>query len=91
MSPFEEYKLQLGKRIRGFRATAGMSLRSFGFMTGIHYNQLLHIEQGKTNPSLETLYRIADGLGISVAYLLDVEAIFSEDNDDSQIVSGSSE
>lgn len=49
-----------------------MSLRAFGMMTGVHYNQLLHIEQGRTNPSLETLYRIANGLDVEVADLLSV-------------------
>lgn len=49
-----------------------MSLRAFGMMTGVHYNQLLRIEQGQTNPSLETLYRIADGLDVEVADLLSV-------------------
>lgn len=47
-----------------------MSLRAFGMMVGVHYNQLLKIEQGKANPSLETLYKIAGGLGLNIADLL---------------------
>lgn len=47
-----------------------MSLRQLGLMVGVHYNQLQRIEQGKVNPSLRTLHRIAEGLGIDVADLL---------------------
>lgn len=39
-------------------------------MVGVHYNQILHIEQGKVNPSLKTLYRIAEGLEVDVKDLL---------------------
>lgn len=70
MLPFNEYKAMVGRRIQGKRAETGMSLRAFGMMAGIHYNQLLHIEQGKVNPSLETLYKIADALETDIIELL---------------------
>lgn len=47
-----------------------MSLRAFGMMVGVHYNQLLHIEQGRANPSLGTLYKIAKGLNVTIEDLL---------------------
>lgn len=73
MSALATYKKELGKRIHGLRAQNGMSLRSFGLLSGVHYNQLHNIEKGETNPSLETLFRIAEGLDMTVSELLDTK------------------
>lgn len=70
MAAFDEYNDRLGARIRALRKHAGLSLREFGMMTGVHHNQILSIEQGEGNPSLRTLLRIADGLGVSLCDLL---------------------
>lgn len=39
-------------------------------MVGVHHNQILLIEQGKSNPSLQTLLRIANGLDVPLSDLL---------------------
>lgn len=70
MAAYTDYTARLGARIRFLRKSAGLSLRTFGLMVGIHHNQILLIEQGKTNPSLQTLLRIADGLDVALADLL---------------------
>lgn len=70
MISFDAYLAELGSRIRTKRSATGMSLRTFGDMVGVHYNQLQRIESGQVNPSMSTLYRIADGLGVDVADLL---------------------
>lgn len=70
MAPFDEYSAMLGARIRFLRKRAGLSLRTFGMMIGVHHNQILLIEQGKSNPSLQTLLRIAEGLDVSLSDLL---------------------
>lgn len=70
MKSFDEYKVLLGREVQSRRSELGMSLRAFGLMTGVHYNQLLHIEQGKANPSLATLYKIAGGLNVDITDLL---------------------
>lgn len=70
MVTYDEYIASLGARIRFLRKRAGLSLRTFGMMVGVHHNQILLIEQGKSNPSLQTLLRIADGLDVPLADLL---------------------
>lgn len=70
MISYGEYIAIIGERIHALRAEKGMSLRGFALMVGVHYNQILHIEQGKVNPSLKTLYRIAEGLEVDVKDLL---------------------
>lgn len=70
MLPFDEYIAVMGARLRRLRVASGMSLRQLGLMVGVHYNQLQRIEQGKVNPSIQTLYRISEGLGVDVSELL---------------------
>ena len=70
MAAFDEYNNRLGARIRTLRKRAGLSLREFGMMVGVHHNQILSIEQGESNPSLRTLFRIAGGLGLPLRDLL---------------------
>lgn len=70
MVSYGEYVSAIGDRIHALRAEAGLSLRAFSMMVGVHYNQILHIEQGKANPSVRTLYKIAEGLGVDVRDLL---------------------
>lgn len=70
MTTFDAYKTQLGLNILRYRKQTGMSLREFGLMAGVHPNQVTRIEHGKTNPSLQTLYRIAEALEVDVCDLL---------------------
>lgn len=70
MKSFDEYKLRVGRAIHKRRTALGLSLRDFGLMAGVHYNQLNRIERGLANPSLETLYKIADALDIDISNLL---------------------
>lgn len=70
MVSFNEYTEAIGARVHSKRAESGMGLRTFGNLVGIHHNQLLLIEQGKTNPSLKTLYKIAEGLDTDLVDLL---------------------
>lgn len=70
MVTYDEYIASLGARVRFLRKRAGLSLRTFGMMVGVHHNQILLIEQGKSNPSLQTLLRIANGLDVPLSDLL---------------------
>lgn len=70
MIPYGEYIATIGKTIHALRAERGLSLRAFGMMVGVHYNQILKIEQGTANPSLKTLYKIAEGLEVEIEDLL---------------------
>lgn len=49
---------------------AGYSQESFAARIKVHRTFMGTIERGKTNPSLDTLERLAKGLGISVWELL---------------------
>jgi transcriptional regulator with XRE-family HTH domain/predicted transcriptional regulator len=60
----------LGQRIRHFRAASGLTLDELGAGVGIAGSQLSLMENGKREPRLSLLTRIAETLGVQVADLL---------------------
>ncbi|MFC2186515.1 helix-turn-helix domain-containing protein [Fulvivirgaceae bacterium LMO-SS25] len=65
-----EYFQKLGAKIKQLREEKGLDQKSFAFDCEIGRTQLYMIENGKTNPRLLTLIKIADGLEISISELL---------------------
>lgn len=64
----------LGKRIKHFRITAGMTLEQLGDAVGVVPSQLSLIENGKREPKLSLLNAIAAALNVTVPELLSAEA-----------------
>ena len=62
---------KLGARIKQLREERGLEQKAFAFDCEIGRTQLYMIENGKTNPRLSTLLKIAKGLEI---YIADLEA-----------------
>lgn len=60
----------LGARIEDLREKKGFDKKSFAFFCEIGRTQLYMIANGKTNPRLLTLMKIAEGLKISIDELL---------------------
>lgn len=50
MAPFDEYSAMLGARIRFLRKRAGLSLRTFGMMIGVHHNSDPSYRTGEVEP-----------------------------------------
>ncbi|MFZ6665983.1 helix-turn-helix domain-containing protein [Peijinzhouia sedimentorum] len=65
-----KYFQKLGAKIKQLREEKGLDQKSFAFDCEIGRTQLYMIENGKTNPRLLTLIKIADGLEISISELL---------------------
>ena len=68
----EKYFQSLGLNIKQLREAKGVDQKSFAFDCEIGRTQLYMIENGKTNPRLSTLMKIANGLDISVDQLLKI-------------------
>lgn len=60
----------MAKRIRAARARAKLSQAELGERMGVHKAAVSRWERGGHVPSGDSLQRIADGLGITVAELL---------------------
>lgn len=65
--------LGLGQRIRKIRKNRGKSLQELASRIGVSRSLLSQIEGGKANPSLNTLWSLADALGVHVTTLLKKE------------------
>jgi transcriptional regulator with XRE-family HTH domain len=61
---------QLGAAVRRLRVAQGFSQESFADKVGVHRTFMGAVERGEQNLSLDSLERIAKGLGVSPAALL---------------------
>ena len=68
----EKYFKTLGLKIEKLREQKGVDQKTFALDCDVGRTQLYMIENGKTNPRLLTLVKIAKGLGISISDLLNV-------------------
>ncbi len=60
----QRYLAALGEKVKKSRLDAGMQkLSDVTAKTGLHRNFLSKIEDGKTNPSAYTLYKLASAIG----------------------------
>lgn len=65
----------VARRIRALREARGWSLTTLGRAAGLSKTIVATIESGNGNPSLETLARLADALGITVGSLIAAEQL----------------
>ncbi|MRX81733.1 helix-turn-helix domain-containing protein [Eggerthella sp. HF-4214] len=59
-------KKMLGAEIRRRRNAAGLSQQEFAQSIGMNRTRIREIERGEGNPQLNTLLRIASGLGTTL-------------------------
>jgi transcriptional regulator with XRE-family HTH domain len=66
----EPLRIRLGHTVRELRSLAGYSQEAFAAKIKVHRTFMGTIERGKTNVSLDTIERLAKGLGMAVWELL---------------------
>lgn len=69
----EAISVDVSTRLRELREGQGISMRTLATKSGLSANALSMIERGKTSPSVSTLYKLADALGISITAFFGVE------------------
>ena len=62
----EATSVDVGTRLTELREAQNISMRALATKSGLSANALSMIERGKTSPSVSTLYKLADALGVSV-------------------------
>ncbi len=65
--------INVGVRLRELRSERGLSIRALARQSSLSANALSMIERSKTSPSVSTLYKLADAMGVPVT------AFFGED------------
>ena len=61
----------IGRRVRASRSELGWTLDQLATRSGVSRRMLVNVEQGVTNPSIATLLRLSDALGIGLPALVD--------------------
>lgn len=64
---FTDLMKHIGENIRTARKSKNLTLEALGSLCDFEKASLSRIEQGKGNPSLRTLIRIADALEVEVS------------------------
>jgi transcriptional regulator with XRE-family HTH domain len=62
----EAVSVNVGVRLKELREGRGISMRGLATKSGLSANALSMIERGRTSPSVSTLYKLADALGIPI-------------------------
>ena len=70
----EKISYKVGERIRRFRTDKHLSQEALALVCEIHPAYLGRLERGEKRPTVDTLYKIAQGLKIPLQELLDVTA-----------------
>jgi transcriptional regulator with XRE-family HTH domain len=76
----EATSVDVGLRLKELRESRNISMRALATKSGLSANALSMIERGKTSPSVSTLYKLADAMGVSIT------AFFGPESDKKQVV-----
>lgn len=72
--------INIGERLRELREARNISMRTLATKSGLSANALSMIERGRASPSVSTLYKLADALGVSIT------SFFGSDTERKQVV-----
>jgi transcriptional regulator with XRE-family HTH domain len=64
---------QLGNEIKALRIKQGLSRKELSLISMVNYTTLMNIENGKSNPKVETLYRLSIFLDVRLKELFNYE------------------
>lgn len=70
----EAMSVDVATSLRELREARGISMRTLATKSGLSANALSMIERGKTSPSVSTLYKLADALGVSITAFFGTQA-----------------
>lgn len=63
------YSMLIGNALYEARESAGLSQSELAVMTGIDQSDISKIERGKANPSIATLGRLGDAMGMKINFM----------------------
>src|SRR5215472_5273656 len=66
----DEVTLRTGRAVKQRREAAGLSLRELAARSGISSSMISDIERGSKSPTVVTMVRLAEALGVSAAALI---------------------
>ncbi|MBL1067182.1 helix-turn-helix domain-containing protein [Streptomyces sp. 7-21] len=73
MTDLDQLTQSLARNLKRLRTERGFTLDGLAARAGISRGMIIQIEQARTNPSVGTVVKIGDALGVSVTTLLDYD------------------
>jgi len=70
----EAISVNVGVSLRQLRIDKGLSIRSLANLSGLSANAISMIERNKTSPSVSTLYKLSEALGVPVTKFFDTSS-----------------
>jgi transcriptional regulator with XRE-family HTH domain len=70
-APDVQAEVDVGERLRGLRRSRRATLRTVAERSGLSESFLSQVERGRSSASIESLRRVADALGVSMADLFE--------------------
>lgn len=83
---FKSFVMDIGEKIKALRVDKKLSQKEVALNIGIDQAQYSRIESGKVEPTLSSLEKIADALGVKVADLFTEEKTVDVNSYDSNLV-----
>ncbi|PJE97880.1 transcriptional regulator [Streptomyces carminius] len=71
MTDLDQLSQSLARSLKRLRTERGFTLDALAARAGVSRGMLIQIEQARTNPSLGTVVKVADALGVSLTGLLE--------------------
>ncbi|SFD09248.1 helix-turn-helix domain-containing protein [Streptomyces aidingensis] len=71
MTDLDQLARALGRSLKQLRVRRGLSLDALAARAGVSRGMLIQMEQARTNPSVGTVVKVADALGISLTTLFE--------------------
>ncbi|MET7641493.1 XRE family transcriptional regulator [Streptomyces sp. NPDC005438] len=73
MTDLDALTQSLARNLKRWRLERGYTLDALAARAGVSRGMLIQIEQARTNPSVGTVVKVADALGVSITTLLDYD------------------
>lgn len=62
----DSINIEFGKTVAKFRKQIGISQEELAFRCGVHRTYIGALERGEKSPTLNTIHKIATGLGVKI-------------------------
>jgi transcriptional regulator with XRE-family HTH domain len=68
-----QLQIKIGERIKAIRESKGITQQDLAAACNFEKANLSRIEAGRTNPTISTLYKISQGLGVTISELVNIQ------------------
>lgn len=68
-----QLQIKIGERIRLIRESKGITQQDLAASCNFEKTNMSRIEAGRTNPTISTLYKISQALGVTISELVNIQ------------------